>query len=151
MLRRRLMARGLLAAVLLAPACGLLGGSDDDVRSPAHTARDPSTPSRSVRGDFVYVGGGIEASVTFRGFHGRLRVRNSTGELLPRPGFYVLDARDGSRIDGAVPEGRPVPNGESSTFGIRMRRRIDPKNIGLAVLLFGGEDYGAFVPGRTRG
>jgi hypothetical protein len=103
-----------------------------------------------VTGDFVYGRGGVEASVTFNGVHGRLRVRNSTGDPLPRPGFYVLDARDGSRIEGAVLQASPLQDGESSTFRVLLKTRIDPKNIGLVALLFGGEDYGAFVPGRPE-
>ena len=57
----------------------------------------------------------------------------------------MLDARDGARVDWTVVDSASAPKGESEW---QMERPAvpEPKHIGLVVLLFGGEDYGAFVP-----
>jgi hypothetical protein len=73
-----------------------------------------------------------------------LEVQNGTGRALPKPDFYVLDARDGSEIDGQVQASAVVPDGQTATFDVTLTG-IEPKNIGLVVLLMGKDNYGAFV------
>ena len=69
---------------------------------------------------------------------------------MPRAGVYVLDARDGSRIDWTVLDAAEVPEGESE-WQVERPPVPEAKHIGLVVMLFGGEDYGAFVPPAARG
>jgi len=73
-----------------------------------------------------------------------LEVQNGTGRELPKPDFYVLDARDGSQIDGQVQASAVVSDGQTATFDVTLTG-IELKNIGLVVLLMGKDNYGAFV------
>ena len=43
-----------------------------------------------------------------------LTVENDTGAALPRPGVYVLDARDGARVDWTVVDSASAPKGRAS-------------------------------------
>ncbi len=73
-----------------------------------------------------------------------LEVQNGTGRELARPAFYVLDARDGKQIDGEVQASAVVPDGRTATFDVVLTG-IEPRDIGLVVLLMGKDNYGAFV------
>ncbi len=73
-----------------------------------------------------------------------LEVQNQTGRELAKPDFYVLDARDGTEVDGKVEAPTAVPAGETATFDVALGG-IDTDNIGLVVLLMGKDNYGAFV------
>jgi hypothetical protein len=88
---------------------------------------------------------GIEARLTIEGEAATLTVDNETGGPLPRPGVYVLDARDGSRVEWTVVDARAARAG-ASEWQVQRPAVPEPKHIGLVVLVFGGEDYGAFVP-----
>ena len=63
---------------------------------------------------------------------------------LDAPGVYVKGAVDGHEIDGEVVASTPVAAGERATFDVRLDG-ITVDDIGLLVLLFGADDYGAFV------
>jgi hypothetical protein len=73
-----------------------------------------------------------------------LEIQNRTGHELAKPGFYVLDARDGTEIDGQVQASAAIPDGQTETFDVTLTG-IEPKNIGMAILLMGRDNYGGFV------
>jgi hypothetical protein len=73
-----------------------------------------------------------------------LEIQNRTGHELAKPAFYVLDARDGTEIDGQVQASAVVPDGQTETFDVTLSG-IEPKNIGMAILLMGKDNYGGFV------
>jgi hypothetical protein len=119
----------------------------DDV-PPAGAGESPQTSPPPVTSADSYVftdAAGIEARLTLEGDGAVLTIENDTGEALPRPGVYVLDARDGSRTDWTVVDARAASNGESE-WQVERPPVPEAKHIGLVVMLFGGEDYGAFVP-----
>jgi len=92
---------------------------------------------------------GIEARLTLEGEAAAvLTVGNDTGDSLPKPGVFVLDARDGARTSWTVIDSSPIPDGERAEFRVERSPVPEAKHIGLVVLLLGGEDYGAFVPPR---
>ena len=153
--RSRTLVRPLFVAGLLTVA--LVACTGDDEPAPE---RSPTTSPPPVTSADSYVftdAAGIEARIAIEGEGAVLTVTNDTGAALPYAGVYVLDARDGSRVDwtvleaGAVPEGESeVPEGESE-WQVERPPVPEAKHIGLVVMLFGGEDYGAFVPPQPGG
>lgn len=104
----------------------------------------PVTTGPAARGTYEYVNAGLRVIVEIDGTEGTMEVENGTERELPDPDFYILDARDGTEIEGEVAEPAPTPAGESATFAISFEG-IEVRNIGLLVLLFGTDNYGAFV------
>ena len=85
-----------------------------------------------------------------RGLHRRRRrgerfdrVEGSEHDLDP-PGLYVEDAVDGHEIDVEVVDSAPVAVGEQASFDVKLDG-ITVDDIGLLVLLFGADNFGAFV------
>jgi hypothetical protein len=104
----------------------------------------PVTTGPAARGTYEYVNAGLRVVVEIDGTEGTMEVDNGTERELEPPDFYILDARDGTEIDGEVAEAAPTPAGETATFAISFEG-IEVRNIGLLVLLFGADNYGAFV------
>jgi hypothetical protein len=104
----------------------------------------PVTTGPAARGTYEYVNAGLRVIVEIDGTEGTMEVENGTERELPDPDFYILDARDGTEIEGEVAEPAPTPAGETVTFAISFEG-IEVRNIGLLVLLFGTDNYGAFV------
>ncbi len=139
---------GLAFASLVALA-GCTGGSDGSAsgsggKSPGDGGGEPSVtvsiPARSSV--YRYDNAGLVATVDFA--KDTLTIDNGTGKGVLAPGFYVLDARDGHRIDGVVEQTSAVSEGQTVTFMIAPLG-IDLRNVGLVVLMIGPDNYGAFV------
>jgi hypothetical protein len=143
----RLAALALAFALALASCTGDDGGTDivDRTGPTGGTGATGSTGTISVPpGSSVYRYANAGLIVILDLDTDTLEVQNGTGRELPKPGFYVLDARDGSQIDGQVQASAVIPDGQTSTFDVTLTD-IEPKNIGLVVLLMGKDNYGAFV------
>ena len=143
---------GRLAALLcLAIALGACTGGDGGPTgstSPSPTS-DVPTPAQTFTGapgtaTYEYANEGLLVTVDLDGSEGTLEVENGSEHDLDPPGIYVEDAVDGHQIDGEVIDSAPVPAGESATFDVRLDG-ITVDDIGLLVLLFGADNYGAFV------
>jgi hypothetical protein len=96
-------------------------------------------------GVYVYENAGLTATLDLHPGTGTLRIDNHTGRELSPPDFYLLDARDGRRVDGMVEGATATPEGSTAEFDVRFSG-LEVRNIGLAVLLIGRDNYGAFVP-----
>jgi len=96
-------------------------------------------------GRFQYSFNGVTATLSMDGSTASLDVKNNSGADLGDPGMYVIDG-DGKRFEGTVDTAAPVPNGESATFQVAFPDQVTPETIGLAVLLFGGSNYGNMSP-----
>lgn len=136
-----------LAAVAVAlGACTREGGEPPTGDGSPGTSPPPITSA----GSYVFTdAAGIEARLTLQERSASLTIANDTGEPLPRPGVFVLDARDGRRARWTVVGATPVPSGEDGRFTVERSPLPEAKHIGLVVMTFGGEDYGAFVPPAT--
>ncbi len=139
-----------LVFVLALAACTGSGGPQATSPSggPGSTG-GPPTPTESFSGPpgtalYRYVNAGLTATMQLDGNTGTLEIDNATGRELAKPSFYILDARDGTRIDGTVDGATTVPDGQTDTFDVSYGG-LDIKNIGLLVLLMGRDNYGAFV------
>jgi hypothetical protein len=141
-------ARFVVPVVVLAALAACTGDGGDGATSMPPTSTSP-TPVVSVsvppgEGVYVYQNGGLTATLELGAGTGTLRIANGTGRELAPPSFYLLDARDGRRVPGTVENAEATPNGASTDFGVTFSG-LEVKNIGLAVLLIGSDNYGAFV------
>jgi len=133
-----------VAATLLAGAC--TGANGKESASPSSTS--PSAPPTIVAPPgtavYLYANTGLVATLQLKGDRGTLSIQNQTGHDLPPPSFYLLAGTDGHRVEGSVQGATDVPDGKTMSFKVSFTG-LDPKNIGLAVLLMGQDNYGAFV------
>jgi len=60
----------------------------------------PGTTGPAAGGTYEYVNAGLRVVVQIDGTEGTMEVDNGTDRELDPPGFYILDARDGTEIDG---------------------------------------------------
>lgn len=146
----RFAALALVLAVLLG-ACTSRGGDGGNHTASASGSAGGGTesPTGSFSGPpgtalYAYSNAGLTATMHLEGNTGTLEVHNGTGRELPKPSFYILDARDGHQVDGQVDGATSIPDGETRTFDVSYSG-LDLKNIGLLVLLMGRDNYGAFV------
>src|SRR5512133_2130850 len=117
---RRFVAPMLVFGVLGAACTG--GGKTPAASGTARPTTSTPTPVVSVSdgpGVFVYQNAGLTATLHLTGDTGTLEIANETGRELAPPGFYLLDARDGRRVDGTVTDAKPTPNDATTTFDVR--------------------------------
>lgn len=141
-----------LSLVLVLTFAACTGGGGPAGKGPSGgsgATGGPPTPTESFSGPpgtalYRYVNAGLTATMHLDGSTGTLEIDNATGRELAKPSFYILDARDGTQIDGTVDAATTVPDGETATFDVSYSG-LDIKNIGLLVLLMGRDNYGAFV------
>jgi len=146
--RSRTLVRASFLAGLLTVALAACTGGD---APPPEESPTTSPPPVTSADSYVFTdAAGIEARIAIESDGAVLTVTNDTGVVLPRAGVYVLDARDGARVDWTVLDARAVPEGESE-WQVERPSVPEAKHIGLVVMLFGGEDYGAFVPPQPGG
>ena len=141
----------LVAPLCLAIALGACTGGDggSSAATGPSTSREVPTPAQTFTGapgtaTFEYANEGLLVMVDLDASDGTLDVENDSEHDLGPPGLYVEDAVDGHEIDGVVVDSAPVAAGESATFHVRLDD-ITVDDIGLLVLLFGSDNYGAFV------
>ena len=137
--------------LLLAIALGACTGDDGDAIAPTGPSptSDVPTPAETFTGApgtavYEYANEGLLVTLELDGSEGTLQVDNGSVNDLDAPGVYVKDAVDGHEIDGEVVASTPVAAGERATFDVTLDG-ITVDDIGLLVLLFGADDYGAFV------
>ena len=138
----------LLSGLLAAGCSGSGEGTTTPTPSHGGSVSAPSeSPVTAQPGTAVYeyVNAGLTATMDLKGNTGTLEIVNKTGRQLPKPDFYILDARDATRIDGRVLDAAPVPDGITATFDVSFAPVIELKNIGFLVLLMGNDNYGGFV------
>ena len=135
-----------LVPLLLLVACTGNGGSADDGGTTGNADTGP-TPAQSLTpgvASYTYENAGLRVTVDIEGDSGTMEVDNGTANDLGDPGLYVLDAVDGHQIDVQLQGSEPVGAGDTATFAVSMGE-VDIDRIGLLVLLFGKDNYGAFV------
>jgi len=143
---RVLLPAFLVFAIVLA-ACDS-GGGPSNTPSKTTSAVVP-TPAETFTGapgtaTYEYANEGLVVTVTLDGSDGTLDVENDSDNDLEAPGLYVLDAVDGHEVDGTVLDAAPVAAGDTASFNVRLDD-LTVDDIGLLVLLFGADNYGAFV------
>ena len=141
----------LVALLCLAIALGACTGGNGGTTGAtgASTTGEVPTPAQTFTGapgtaTYEYANEGLLVTVGLDGSDGTLEVENDSQHDLDPPGLYVEDAVDGHEVDGEVLDSAPVAAGETATFDVRLDG-ITVDDIGLLVLLFGADNYGAFV------
>lgn len=137
--------RAITPALLLAL---LLSGAAACTSSNGRAAVSPSPTLEVAPGAYVYRAKGIEATFELSGGSGTLSVFNGTGFPFDDPGVYLLDARDGSRVDAEVIDAAPVPDGQTREFQVEIPDAPRAKHVGLIALVAGDADLGAFFPAK---
>jgi hypothetical protein len=95
----------------------------------------------------VYEFNGVEARVRLHGSTGSLDLRNGTGSRLAPPRLSILAAADGTPLVAEVEGAAPLGRGDRRTFEVSLARPVLPNAVGLVVLSFGGDVWGALSPG----
>jgi hypothetical protein len=134
----RAVTTALLLALLYSAGAACTGSNGERSVSPSPALEVPP-------GAYVYRTKEIEATFELKGNTGTLLVFNGTGLPLDDPGVYLLDARDGSRVDAEVTDAAPVPDGQTGEFEVTIPGAPTAKHVGLIALLAGNADLGAFV------
>jgi hypothetical protein len=141
----------LVVLVLVLITLGACTGGDDGSTAATGTSAtsEVPTPAQTFTGVpgtavYEYANGALLVTLELDGSDGTLEVDNGSADDLDAPGLYVKDAVDGHEIDGEVLDSAPVAAGERATFDVTLPD-VTVEDIGLLVLLFGANDYGAFV------
>lgn len=147
-IRARSAAPLLVLIVLSAAACTGEGASSTTPTSPTPGASDPVTTSSNVTfvpGEFEYAFNSVTARFSMEGSGGTLTVKNGSGGELGDPEMYVVGIDD-RRYEGTVTSPAPIPDGGEATFQVTFPDKVTKGTLGMLMLLFGGDDYGAMAP-----
>jgi hypothetical protein len=125
------------------------GGNGSTASTGPSTTSQVPTPAQTFTGapgtgTYEYANEGLLVTLDLDGSNGTLAVENDSEHDLDPPGLYVEDAVDGHEIDVQVVDSAPVAAGEQASFDVKLDG-ITVDDIGLLVLLFGADNYGAFV------
>ncbi|MBA3689821.1 MAG: hypothetical protein H0W82_00210 [Actinobacteria bacterium] len=131
----------------LAVACTGDGEPSPGPTQSSSSTAVPTSPAVLTPGSFRYQNAGLQVELKLNGNTGTMDVDNASGYALDKPDLYVLDGLTGSHIDGKVLDAQPVPDGEQASFQVQFPPEVTPKSLGLVILLFGSDNYGAFAPG----
>ena len=145
----RLVALLCLAIALAACTGDDAGGNGSTASTGPSTTSQVPTPAQTFTGapgtaTYEYANEGLLVTLDLDGSNGTLAVENDSEHDLDPPGLYVEDAVDGHEIDVQVVDSAPVAAGEQASFDVKLDG-ITVDDIGLLVLLFGADNYGAFV------
>jgi hypothetical protein len=145
----RLVALVCLAIALAACTGGDGGGNGSTASTGPSTTSQAPTPAQTFTGapgtaTYEYANEGLLVTLDLDGSNGTLAVENDSEHDLDPPGLYVEDAVDGHEIDVEVVDSAPVAAGEQASFDVKLDG-ITVDDIGLLVLLFGADNFGAFV------
>jgi hypothetical protein len=135
--------------LLIALAAACTGdGSDDTPTAGTETGTAPTDAASTSfsPGAFRYANAGLQVALQMEANTGTMDVDNGSGFALGKPDLYVLDGVTGEHIDGKVLDSQPVQDGAQATFQVQFPPEVTPKSLGLVILLFGSDNYGAFAP-----
>jgi hypothetical protein len=143
----RVLLPAFLALAIVLAACD--GGGQPSNAATKTTSAVIPTPAQTFTGapgtaTYEYANEGLLVTVKLDGSDGKMDVKNDSDNDLDAPGLYVLDAADGHEVDGTVLDAAPVAAGDTASFDVRLDD-LSVDDIGLLVLLFGADNYGAFV------
>ena len=143
---RRFVAPVALVGIL---GAGCTGDGSSVVSSAPPTSSETSTqtaPPSFTPGEFRYDNAGLVVTLKLQGNTGTMDVDNGSGFGLGKPDVYVLDGLTGKHIDGKVLDAKPIADGATASFPVQFPPEVTPKSLGMVILLFGSDNYGAFAP-----
>jgi hypothetical protein len=145
---RSLVAPLCVVAVLAVACTG--DGSTTTSGVPTSASSQPSNsgsvPPTFTPGHFEYSNAGLTVTLELKEHTGTMEVDNGSGHDLGKPDLYVIDGVTTRQFDGKVLDAAPIPDGDQATFQVQFPPEVTPKSLGLVILLFGADNYGAFAP-----
>lgn len=142
----RRLAPLVVAVCFVAAGCSRGGSGRASATVSARPPPPATNPIVTTPGSYLYVNAGLTARLKLAGSNGTLEIQNASGHELGKPGLYVLDARTGAEFEGMIASASPVPDGQTRSFVVSFAPGLALKDIGLVVLLAGGQNLGAFAP-----
>jgi hypothetical protein len=142
------MRKAVALLVLLIAAAACTGSKSTPTPSGGTSSTPPSTSGPPVvvtPGEFQYENAGLDVSLELKTNTGTMVVDNGSGHDLGKPDLYVFLAT-GKRVDGKVTDAAPISEGAKQTFHVEFPPEVTDKTVGLVILLFGSDNYGAFAP-----
>ena len=141
-----------LVLVLAATAAACTGDDpppgDGEGPSSSTTSALPTVDAGDVefeRGAFIYEFDSVTAALSWEGGEGTLSIDNGSDRELGEPGLYAV-TNDQAQVTGKVVDTATIPPGESTEFTISFPDALTYERMGIIVLLFGDENWGAFAP-----
>lgn len=143
---RRLFAL-VLVAVLMISACSKNKGVTP---SPSGGSPAPSSSVQALaKGTYGWDAYGVVAVLTPGASTWTLKISNSSGVKIDKPGIYALASNDGHRVDATVAGSKPLADGQSATLDVSWPADFDARNnAGMVMLTIGSALYGGFERGR---
>jgi hypothetical protein len=105
-------------------------------------------PVEIVPGEWEYENDGV--TVDFSWDEGDLSIENASGAELGTPGVYVVTQAQ-ERVDGDVAGASTVADGSGADLRVTFPTDLVLEDIGLVVLLFGEQNWGAMAPVVVEG
>jgi hypothetical protein len=136
----------LASTVMLA---GCTGAGPDGPSLPS--AASPTAPASAEPGAYVYAFNGVGATFRLEGSTGSIDIRNRTGGRLAAPRLTILAATDGAEVEASIEDASPLDRSERRIFDVSLGQPVHPRDVGLVVLSFGRDVWGALSPGRASG
>ena len=134
-------------ALMVTMATVVVAGCTRDRSVSADRPPDTSPTAPGEPGTYVYEFNGVGATFRLKGSSGSIDIRNGTGSRLGSPGLSILDAADGEEMEAEIEGASPLGKGDRRTFDVSLGQPMHPRDVGLVVLSFGGEVWGALSPG----
>ena len=137
----------LVLLAISAVACTGGGASTDTAASSPPPSPPPSSnvDVKMVPGVWTYDLRGLKATFTWKDAPPTLSVDNGTGIDLGAPAIYVV-TQDQRRVDATLDGAAPLADGADADFTVAFPGGLTRDDVGLVVLEFGDENWGALAP-----
>jgi hypothetical protein len=148
--------RGIACCLALALLAAGAACTKDEPQVPTASLTPSGGPVTSnqavafVPGAYRYTFNGIDASLSFDGSTGALKIENASGAELAAPVIYAITG-DAARHDGVIEGAVPIADGASDSLTVTFPDAVTAESVGLIVLSFGSDNVGAFAPVPVAG
>lgn len=135
-------------AIVVAIASAACTGESSTTSEPSATQSPsplPTGPIEFVPGSFVLQVAGVKADLDWKRSGIRLQVDNAGEEPIGEPSIYVITHTQDT-VDGSIAGAAEIDGGAGATFDVTFPEELVLDDVGLVILSFGGENYGAMAP-----
>jgi hypothetical protein len=143
----RILTRSVLV-LTLAVVAGACTGDDTPSTQPDATTGPTALPTVDVPVEFVpgeWTYENHDVTVSFTWDSGELTVENGSGEELGDPGLYAVTQTQ-QRVDADIAGSAPVADGGSAALTAAFPAGLELADVGLVVIEFGEQNWGALAP-----
>jgi hypothetical protein len=122
--------------------------ADETKPSPSVGGSTSTEAPEVLKGTYGWGAYGVTATLKPGDETWSLEIENDSGKKIGAPGIYALASDDGHRVDSTVEGAKSLADGGSATLDVTWPPDFDEKNVGMVMLLIGGDLYGGFERGR---